>query len=115
MLIDGEHTNVAAFSDFLSLLPMLSENALILFHDDNLLTDAIENVARLLVYLGVPHDVHYLPDVVAVIALRRSRAAAAAAFDGVAHEPASFVRNAKRHLHEAVAQAVAEGAHLEVA
>jgi hypothetical protein len=112
VLIDGEHTNVAAFSDFMSMLPMLSENALVLFHDDNLLTDAIENILRVLTYLGVPHHFHYLPDVVGLLALRRSRAPAAAQFGGIAHEPATFIRNAKRGLCEAIAQAVAEGAHL---
>lgn len=69
-LIDGEHTNVAAFSDFVSILPALARDACVAFHDANLILDAIVNVERLLRHEGTRHATLILPDCVAIIGLR---------------------------------------------
>ncbi len=47
--IDGEHTDVACFRDCLWTLPVLKENAVLMFHDSTLIHKAIR---LLLVYLG---------------------------------------------------------------
>ncbi len=70
VLIDGEHTIVAAFSDFVSVLPTLARDALVVFHDANLVMDAIKNAERLLRHLGARHETLILPDCVAVIGMR---------------------------------------------
>ena len=51
-LIDGEHTNRAAFRDFVSILPMLSDDAVIAFHDAQLICDAICNIEQLLSFIN---------------------------------------------------------------
>ena len=70
LLIDGEHTNPAAFSDFLSVFPLLADEAVIAFHDANLVASGIQNVERFLAYAAVPSRTVFLPDNVAAIGLR---------------------------------------------
>jgi len=113
-LIDGEHTNVATFSDFMSLFPALTPDAMVVFHDANLILDAIRNVECFLRYSGVSYRTFFLHHVVAMIALRGSQAAAAERLALLAHDPVAFARDSRRNLHESIAQAVAEGAHLAV-
>jgi hypothetical protein len=62
--IDGEHTNRAAFQDFLSLWRFAAEDCVIVFHDANLITDALANVEAFLRYQGVKFESLVLPDVV---------------------------------------------------
>ena len=68
-LIDGEHTVMAAFSDFISILPLLAPDAVIVWHDANLVCDAIRNAERVLVWQGVPFCTVFLADHVAAIAV----------------------------------------------
>jgi hypothetical protein len=77
VFIDGEHTNIAAFSDFVSVLPTLTRDALVVFHDANLVIDAINNAERLLRHLGVRFETLILPDSVAVIGIRSTAKMAA--------------------------------------
>jgi hypothetical protein len=111
VLIDGEHTVTAAFSDFMSLLPALSPNAVVLFHDANLVVDAIANIERLLQYECVPFTTYFLPSVVAAIALRGSQVTAGKTFGPIALDRGQFVSLSKRRLREDIAQAVAINAH----
>jgi predicted O-methyltransferase YrrM len=46
--IDGEHTDIACFRDFLWTFPLMRENAIVMFHDSTLIHKAIR---ILLVYL----------------------------------------------------------------
>ena len=69
-LIDGEHTNTACFSDVISLMPLIAADAVIEFHDSNLICDAIENAEKMLTYIGIEHATVFLPDCVAAIGLR---------------------------------------------
>jgi hypothetical protein len=110
-LIDGEHTTVAVFRDFLSILPMLGPDAVVAFHDFNLIFDAVANIDSFLTYSGISHRMYLLPDVVAVIVMGKSIFRADEAFAGVALEPATFVKEARRLLHEHIARSVAAGLH----
>ena len=110
-MIDGEHTTTAAFSDFVSLLPSLSPDAVILFHDSNLVMESIINIERLLQYHCVPFDTYFLPQVVAAIALRGSMALARERFGQLALDRDEFVTQSKRMLFEEIARAVAAGLH----
>lgn len=80
-LIDGEHTDAAVLSDVSSLLPVMSEDALIAFHDVDLVRGGIDAALARLDEAGIAHRLFLLPDVVGVIALRGSIEAAAAAFE----------------------------------
>ena len=68
-LIDGEHTVAAAFSDFLNLRRFIEKDAIIIFHDSNLVFDAIRNCEALLVDAGASFTTVFLPDQVAAIGL----------------------------------------------
>jgi hypothetical protein len=98
-LIDGEHTNLAVFSDFLSILPVLSRDAVVAFHDANLVLDGIGNIERFLRYEKTEHVTMFLRDCVAVIGLRGARHVIEAelgphALDRVEYE--TWARNAVR-------------------
>lgn len=111
-MIDGEHTNTAVFSDFLSILPCLSENAVVVFHDVNLISDGFKNIDMFLSYMGVSHRLFLLADVVGIIALRGSIGPASEFFGPHALDEAAFIRQAKISLRECIAEAVKAGLHL---
>jgi hypothetical protein len=68
-LIDAEHTNVACFSDAVSILRFLEPDAIISFHDANLIADAIQNFESMLRFLGLSVSTAFLPDCVAAIGI----------------------------------------------
>jgi hypothetical protein len=68
-LIDAEHTNVACFSDAVSILRFLEPDAIISFHDANLIADAIQNFESMLRFLGLSVSTVFLPDCVAAIGI----------------------------------------------
>jgi hypothetical protein len=110
--IDGEHTNVATFSDFLSVYPALSRDAIIGFHDANLVSDAIANACRFLVFIEAPHKLFFVPDVVAIIALGSSQATADQVFGPIAAPHDQFIRDAKRNLRQEIAASVQRRDHI---
>lgn len=103
VMIDGEHTVVAAFSDVMSLLPVVSENAVISFHDANLIADAIRNLERFLAYAGVKFATVFLPDNVCAIGLRGMADPIAANLGPHAVDRQRFLLNAERHVLECIA------------
>lgn len=70
--IDGEHTHVASFSDFVSLRRLLALDGVCVFHDANLIVDTIFIIRRLLEAEGIQHSLTFLPDCLAVFAFGRS-------------------------------------------
>lgn len=68
-LIDAEHTNVACFSDAVSVLRFLERDAIVSFHDANLIADAIQNFETMLRFLEVSFSTVFLPDCVAAIGI----------------------------------------------
>lgn len=97
-LIDGEHTNTAAFSDFLSIFPVLQRDACVMFHDANLITDAIANAERFLRYERTAHVTLFMPDQVAVVCLRGLVAPAVAELAAYAVDRAAYEAYASREL-----------------
>lgn len=110
--IDGEHTNTACFSDFLGVYPFLAEDSVTCFHDANLVTDALINIRRFLAFIGVQHRFFLLPDLMAAIAFGKMIAPVTQRFEAVAFEETSYIRRAKRELHEQIAGVVQAGAHV---
>lgn len=99
--IDGEHTNTACFSDFLSLMPFVKEDAFVVFHDANLISDAIQNIEMFLRFEGITFASTFLPDHVAVIGL--------GGFAGVleevsasAHDRASYLARCRKERFDAI-------------
>ncbi len=62
--IDAEHTNRAAFRDFLRILRYVNDNAVIVYHDAALLFDALCNAEEFLIHQGIRHQIWYLEDVI---------------------------------------------------
>lgn len=102
VMIDGEHTVVAAFSDVMSLLPVVSENAVISFHDANLVAQAILNLERFLTYAGIKFRTVFLPDCVCAIGLRGMADDIATELGPHAHDRDRFLVNAKRQRWECI-------------
>ncbi|GGC52544.1 hypothetical protein GCM10010994_09520 [Chelatococcus reniformis] len=100
VLIDGEHTNRAAFADFVNVLRLVGKDVIIAFHDANLLVDAIWNVPAMLSFLGRPCEVVMLPDVVCAVALGDLIAPTKAATRDVRMHAENFYQNSKRGLVE---------------
>ncbi len=102
-LIDGEHTNVATVSDFLAIVPFLTDDAIVVFHDSNLIFDAISHIERILNFMRVPFQTMFLPDVVAAIGLRGAASALLSETSEVALPREQFVGSARRRLRASVA------------
>jgi hypothetical protein len=101
--IDGEHTNRAAFQDFVSLLPFAQPDSIIAFHDANLVIDAISNVEAFLRHQGLVYESVFLPKVVFAVFLG-SFAALAGSLRSVSLERESFIMNSKLHLWDEIAK-----------
>jgi hypothetical protein len=107
--IDGEHTNRAAFQDFLSFWRFAAKDCIIAFHDANLITDALANVESLLSYEGVRFNSLVLPDVVFAIFIGKY-----ARFSGPlarhATDKETFFRQSKEALWNGIAKTRRPGA-----
>jgi len=101
--IDGEHTNRAAFQDFISLLPLAQQNCIIAFHDANFVTDAICNVETLLRHQNIVFESLYLPKVVFALFIG-SYAGFAQSFRHVAFDRATFLSAAKQELWDEISK-----------
>ena len=62
-LIDGEHTNEAAFSDFLNLYDVMKEDCVVCFDDTHIVFAGIANALRFLEREGRPHSGKPIPSV----------------------------------------------------
>jgi hypothetical protein len=102
-LIDAEHTNRAAFRDFTCALRMIESNAIIAFHDSNLLVDALWNIEAFLSFIGRAHRGFYLPDVIYAVAFGNLIDTATAALGAYCLDPEGFYRSSKSSLWRMIA------------
>ena len=105
-LIDGEHTNVACFSDAERLLDFIDQDAVILFHDANLIADALQNYMRMLDRLHRPHVLFIVEDCVAVIGLGRYCEAVAQEFGPIAFPLNTYIQKAQAGRWEMICLSV---------
>lgn len=105
-LIDGEHTNVACFSDADRLLDFIDQDAVILFHDANLIADALQNYVRMLDRLHRPHVLFVVEDCVAVIGLGRFCEAVANEFGPIAFPLSDYIVRAQAGRWEMICLSV---------
>jgi hypothetical protein len=108
-LIDGEHTNRAVFRDFLRLLPYLEKDSIVLFHDANLVFDALLNIEEFLLFSGTKHKALFLPDIVFAIALGLFAPVAAYAFSQSSIDRAQFITKARMDLDRTISANLAKG------
>ena len=103
-MIDGEHTNTAAFRDFLNLRKYMAKDCAILFHDSNLVFDALLNIETLLRDEGTKFASFFLPGILYGLAFGKLRKPAKKALGPIAHDSAAFVDRARRDLQERIAK-----------
>jgi hypothetical protein len=106
VLIDAEHTNVAAFSDFLSVLPLVADDSMITFHDANLVGDTIQIIERFLTYMRTPYSTVILPSCVAVFGFGTFLKPVQTELAPHAEDSPSYLAAARQQRQEAVADAV---------
>jgi len=105
--IDGEHTNRAAFSDFMSLYSFTKKDCVFVFHDANLVIDAIANVQAFLAYEGVRFEAMVLPNVLSAIFIGKY-ATLAAPLKRHAGNMEEFYRASKESLWKEIANSRAQ-------
>jgi hypothetical protein len=108
VLIDAEHTNTAAFSDFLAIFPLIANNALVTFHDANLVGDTLQIIERLLVHWRTPHSFIILPSCVAVFGFGDFITPMQTELAQYAEERSAYFTAAREQRHKEVADAVIE-------
>jgi len=106
VLIDGEHTNVAAFSDFLASLSFIAANAIITLHDANLIGDTLQIIERLLVDRQIDFKIVILPSCVAVVGFGECIRAVETDLAPYGEHKEAYLANARRDRHRAVADSV---------
>ena len=106
LLIDAEHTNVAAFSDFLAVLPIAADDSMITFHDANLVDDTIQIIERFLTYMRTPYSMVILPSCVAVFGFGAFLEPVRTELAPHAEDSPSYFVTARQQRLEAVADAV---------
>lgn len=95
--IDAEHTTTAVFADFLSVYKLVKADAIIYFHDSNLVFDALLNIQATLCFVGVEHRAIFLPENIFAIAF----GGFIGPFDGLdAIEPTAFIARSRAALHD---------------
>ena len=102
-LIDGEHTNRAAFRDFVSVLSLAKEDVVIVFHDAQLVHDAISNAETMLRFLGREAYGCYALDNVYAIGLGGSAGLVRDALEGDRHDTAMFLDRSRSQLQQSIA------------
>lgn len=99
VFLDAEHTNTAAFKDFLNIYDLLPTNAIFAGHDSNLVFDAIQNIEALLKHRGTQFHLAYLSDVVFAFAFGKF-------IEPVkklpSWDPVEFVRYAQQTLNDEI-------------
>jgi len=103
VLIDGEHTNRAAFRDFISVLPFMKEDAVIIFHDAQLIHDAIANIEAMLHFVGKGFYGCFALDNVYVMGLGGRAELVEETLSLVRHDNDSFLNYARREVHKNIA------------
>jgi len=103
VLIDGEHTNRAAFRDFVSILPLVKNDAIIVFHDAQLIHDAIANIETMLHFLGKSFYGCFALDNVYAMGLGSRAELVKETLRTVRHDSDSFLNYARREVYKNIA------------
>lgn len=105
--IDAEHTNQAVFRDWLNVCRFLERDAVVAFHDANLVFDALENIQAILRHQAARFVGYYLPDVMFVLGLGAMGPEVRRVFAARALDPGAFIARSRDFLHSQIAANVA--------
>ena len=103
VLIDGEHTNRAAFRDFLSILPLVKDDGVIVFHDAQLVHDAIFNIESMLHYVDRSFYGCFALDNVYAMGLGSRSDLVKESLRSIQHDTDVFLNNARHQVHQHIA------------
>ena len=103
VLIDGEHTNRAAFRDFISVLPSVKDDGVIVFHDAQLIHDAIANIEAMLQFMDKSFYGCFALDNVYAMGLGSRAELVKETLRTVRHDSDSFLSYARREVHKNIA------------
>jgi|LakMenEpi03Aug12_release.lakeMendotaPanAssembly.Ray.scaffolds.fasta_scaffold124747_3 hypothetical protein len=103
VLIDGEHTNRAAFRDFLSILPLVKDDAIIAFHDAQLIHDAIFNIESMLHYIDKSFYGCFALDNVYAMGLGIRSDLVKNSLRSMRHDTDTFLNYARHQVHQHIA------------
>ena len=105
--IDGEHTNVAVFRDFLSTMRFLSESSIVGFHDAHLLCDGLQNIECLLRDRGIVFNSYFLHDNLYLIVTGEFANIACQALERMSRDRDKFIQDSRIALWRIIAGNVA--------
>jgi len=103
ILIDGEHTNRAAFRDFISILPLAKDDSVIVFHDAQLIHDAIANIEAMLKFVGKSFYGCFALDNIYAMGLGSRADLVKETLRAVRHDTKSFLHYARHEVHKNIA------------
>jgi hypothetical protein len=104
VFIDAEHTNQAAFRDFLHICRFAKESSIIAFHDAQYIFDALSNIEMLLTYQKVKHKVYVIPDSVFAVLLGDFVDLAANVLSRFSLDKETYFSNARKELWKEIAR-----------
>jgi len=113
LFIDAEHTNQAAFRDFLNVYRFAKENSVIAFHDAQYIFDALSNIETFLAYQKVKHEAFVIPDSVFVVLLGDFVNLAANILTRFCLDKETFFSNARIRLWKEIARNNAPSTYLQ--
>ncbi len=105
-LIDGEHTNVAVFRDFLNIRPFMAKDSIVMFHDSNLVFDAMQNVETMLTKEGTKYESFFIPGILFAIAFGKLRKPAKKVIGPLSHDRDWYLPRARQKLQETISRNV---------
>lgn len=108
-LIDAEHTNRAVFRDFLALRRLLASDAVVAFHDSNLIFDGLANIEAMLRDGGAAIYTAYVPDKLFVLGFGAFATALAPVLDPLALDPTAFTQRSRVLLNAEIARNLQQG------
>jgi hypothetical protein len=104
LFIDAEHTNQAAFRDFLHICRFAKKSSIIAFHDAQYIFDALGNIEMLLACQKVKHKVYVIPDSVFVVLLGDFVDLAANVLSRFCLDKEAYFSNARKDLWKEIAR-----------
>ncbi len=98
--IDAKHTNTAVFSDFKFCLEVCHPDAIIAFHDANLIFEGIENIRKFLLGKSIQFQGLLLGGCVYAILLNKAIVRFAVDLESFAQDETAYFNQAKKELRK---------------
>ena len=96
------------FSDADRILDFVKRDAVIAFHNSNLISDAIQNFERMLTRLNIKYSTVFLPDVVAAVGIGNFASDLNKELGGLSAPRSTFLNEAQLHRWISVASSMKE-------